>query len=78
MTHFHIKAVRERNDMAEARTWQVAAANLFDALSLIPDAYAVKTVDVLLDTASEPRIGSSAGRRGLDCRADGSPVRRNS
>lgn len=54
MNVFHIEAEREQDETAGVRTWLVVAGNLFEAMSLVPDGYTVKSVEVQLDAVPGP------------------------
>lgn len=54
MNLFHIEVEPEQDETARMRTWLVVADSLFVAISLIPDGYTPKSVEVQLDTASGP------------------------
>lgn len=54
MNLFHVEAEHAQDEKAGVRTWLVLADSLFDAIFLVPDGCAVKSVEVQLDTASGP------------------------
>jgi len=54
MNLFRVVAEREQEEAAGARTWLVVAGSLFEAMSLIPDSYTAKVVEVRVGAASGP------------------------
>lgn len=54
MNLFRVMAETEQDEPADPRMWLVAADSLFQAISLVPDHYIVKSVDVQLDAALGP------------------------
>jgi|1_EtaG_2_1085319.scaffolds.fasta_scaffold17341_2 hypothetical protein len=58
MNLFRVEADKERGQAEGTKTWLIEAHSLFEAMSLVPDAYAVKSVKVQLGPAS----GSGPGR----------------
>ena len=53
MTIYHLEAEHELDEPTTLRTWLVVAESLFDAISLVPDDYTVKSAEVQLERASE-------------------------
>lgn len=54
MNLFRVEVEKEQGETDSARTWLVAAHSLFEAISLVPDSYTVKSVEVQLGAASGP------------------------
>ena len=55
MDLFRVEAEEEKQgEQKSAGTWLIAAGSLFGAMSLVPESYAVKSVNVQLDTAWGP------------------------
>lgn len=54
MNLFRVEAEREEDETDGARTWLVVADSLFEAVTLIPDGYSVKSIEVQLDAVSGP------------------------
>lgn len=51
MNRFRIRAESGR----QGRTWLVVAGNLFEAMSFIPEDFAVRAVEVTVDAIAGPR-----------------------
>ncbi|CCA93129.1 hypothetical protein [Novosphingobium sp. PP1Y] len=52
MDLFRVEAEEEKQgEQKSTGTWLIAAGSLFGAMSLVPESYAVKSVNVQLDTA---------------------------
>lgn len=56
MNLFHLHAEKEQGETRSPRTWFVIAGNLYEAMSLIPEDFAVKAVKV------QPRAVVGPGR----------------
>ena len=63
MNLFHVHAEKERGETRAPRTWFVIAGSLLEAMSLIPEGFSVKAVEVRLGTVEGPGrvIGSMGG-----------------
>lgn len=55
MKLFHLHVEKEQEGMPRSRTWLVVADSLFEAMSVVPDGFAVKAVEVQVGTAVDPR-----------------------
>lgn len=54
MNIFHLYAEKETGGMRDARMWLVIAANLFDAVSLVPEGFYVKAAEVQFAAVAGP------------------------
>lgn len=54
MNLFHLHVEQEQGVVSNSRTWLVVADSLFEAISVVPDGFAVKAVEVQVGTAVDP------------------------
>jgi len=54
MNVFRVVAEKKQGETAAPRTWLVVAGSLFEAMSLIPDSYTAKAVEVQVGGAAGP------------------------
>jgi hypothetical protein len=54
MNIFHLQAEKEQAGARDSGTWLVVADSLFDAISLVPDEFRVKAVDIQLAAVAGP------------------------
>jgi len=54
MNIFHLHAEEEQGRVRDAGTWLVVADSLLDAISLVPEGFCVKAVEVQLATVAGP------------------------
>lgn len=56
MNLFHLHVEQEQGAVSRPRTWLVVADSLFEAISVVPDGFAVKAVEVQVGTAVDPPL----------------------
>lgn len=54
MNLFHLHVQKEQGAVPHSSMWRVVADNMFEAMSVVPDGFAVKAVWVQLGTAVDP------------------------
>jgi hypothetical protein len=55
MNLFHLHVEGEQGATSRSRTWLVIADSLFEAISVVPDGFSVKAVEVQVGGAVDPR-----------------------
>lgn len=55
MNLFHLRVEKEQGATSSSRTWLVVADSLFEAISVVPDGFSVKVVEVQVGAAVDPR-----------------------
>ncbi len=55
MNLFHLHVEKEQGATSRSRTWLVVADSLFEAMSVIPEGFSVKAVEVQVGNAVDPR-----------------------
>jgi hypothetical protein len=55
MNLFHLHVEKEPGATSRTRTWLVIADSLFEAISVVPEGFSVKAVEVQVGTAVDPR-----------------------
>ena len=62
MNLFRLRSEKEHGEVRSLRTWLVVAGSLYEAMSLVPENFAVKTVKVEPDAVAGPaRVIGSMG-----------------
>jgi hypothetical protein len=54
MNLFHLHVEKEQGARSRSRTWLVVADSLFEAISIVPEGFSVKAVEVQLGAAVDP------------------------
>lgn len=54
MNLFHLHVEKDRGTRSSAQTWLVVAESLLEAISVVPEGFSVKAVEVQLGTAGDP------------------------
>ena len=52
MNLFRLRSEKEQGEVCSPRTWLVIAGNLYEAMSLIPEDFAVKAANAGTDTVA--------------------------
>lgn len=55
MNVFHLHVEKEQGATSRSRTWLVIADSLFEAISIVPEGFSVRAVEVQVGTAVVPR-----------------------
>ena len=55
MNLFRLHVEKEQGAQPHSQTWLVVANSLFEAMSVLPDGFEVKSIEVRVGTAVDPR-----------------------